>query len=135
MPRPECPPEENVLRAIHEAHWDESRSFKSSAIFKGREISVSRLLILSVPELFAIFHRKLDASVNGRIVAAGEINVGTLQAIGRTHTPSSELTVEVDPEEDNPAHAIIPQQIKQRGLALKIIDALTIHYEEQGNSE
>lgn len=131
MPRPECPPEENVLRAIHAAHWDESKNYKSSSIFKGKEISVSRLSVLTIPELFMIFHRQLDKSKNGRIVAAGEINVGRLMAIGREHSPVIELTVEEDLQQENPAHAVIPQEIKQRGLARKIIDALIIHYEEE----
>src|SRR5437762_8332821 len=128
MPRPECPPEENVLRAIHSAHWDESRNFKSSAIFKGQNISVSRLAILGLPELFAIFHRQLGSSPNGAIIAGGEINVGRLQEIGRgyQHNPT-ELTVEEDPIDTNPAHAVIPQNIS-RGLAHEIIRALTIHH-------
>jgi hypothetical protein len=127
MPRRNCPPEENVLRAIHSAHWDRNADRKSSSIFKGRDISVSRLSILGVEDLFAIFHRKLDESPNGRIVAAGEINVGSLQKIGRGYEPlPTEITVEEDPEDDNLAHALIPQRISQ-GLAKVIIANLTIH--------
>jgi hypothetical protein len=37
-----------------------------------------------------------------------------------------ELTVEEDPQEDNLAHAVIPQDIT-RGLANVIIKALKIH--------
>jgi len=122
-----CPPEENVLRAIHSAHWDRNEDRKSSAIFKGPNISVSRLSVLQLEELFAIFHRKLDESPNGRIVAAGEINVGSLQRIGRDYPPRPiEITVEEDPENDNPAHAVIPQKVSQ-GLAKVIIANLAIH--------
>lgn len=131
MPRRQCPPEENVLRAIHTAHWDttEGESRKSSAIFKGTNISVSRLSILAIEELFAIFHRKLDGSPNGVIVAAGEINVGNLERIGREYQPRpTDITVEEDPEEDNTAHAVIPQTIN-RGLARVIIASLTFHNE------
>jgi len=78
-------------------------------------------------ELFAIFHRKLDGSPNGVIVAAGEINIGRLERIGREYQPRpTDLTVEEDPEEDNPAHAVIPQTIN-RGLARVIIASLTVH--------
>lgn len=127
MPRRQCPQEENVLRAIHSAHWDQNEDRKSSAIFKGPNISVSRLSILAMEELFAIFHRKLDESKNGAIVAAGEINVGRLQTIGREYqVQPTDITVEEDPEEDNRAHAIIPQKIS-KGLARVIIGNLTIH--------
>jgi hypothetical protein len=129
MPRPVCPPEENVLRAIHSAHWDESRNHKSSAIFKGKELSVSRLSVLNVSQLFAIFHEELDKSPSGEIVVAGEINIGRLQEIGRNYTPSIEITIEEHPLPKNPAHAEVVQEIKQRGLARKIIEALIIHHE------
>jgi hypothetical protein len=80
-----------------------------------------------VNELFAIFHQKLDGSQNGRIVAGGEINIGNLQRIGREYVNGrTELTVEQDPEDDNIAHAVIPQKITQ-GLANVIIAALVIH--------
>lgn len=127
MPRSECSAQENILRAIHEAFWDLSSDCKSPSIFKGPDVSVSRLAILGVDELFAIFHRKLDGSTNGRIVAGGEINIGNLQRIGREFIPKrTELTVEIDPEDDNIAHAVIPQNIS-RGLAKVIIEALVIH--------
>jgi hypothetical protein len=127
MPRPECSAQENILRAIHEAFWDLTRNRKSPSIFKGTNISVSRLSILGVNELFAIFHQKLDGSQNGRIVAGGEINIGNLQRIGREYVNGrTQLTVEQDPEDDNIAHAVIPQKITQ-GLANVIIAALVIH--------
>lgn len=77
-----------------------------------------------------IFHRQLDSSPNGRIVAAGEVNVGTLQTLGREYQHPVELTVEIDPLDDNPAHAVIPQGIS-RGLARIIIRTLTIHWDRQ----
>ncbi len=128
MPRVECLPAEDIVRAIHFAQWDRTngRDRKSSAIFKGRNISVSRLSILGLHELFAIFHAKLDGSPNGIIVAVGEINIGELQRIGREYPEAIGLTVEQDPQEDNPAHALIPQDIT-RGLARVIIGALIIH--------
>ena len=114
MPRPECPPEENVLRAILTAHWDEQNNRWQSSLFKGRGTSVSRLSILGMTELFAIFHRELDSPPqNHFVVGGGEINIGRLQEIGRgyQHNPTA-LTVEEAPTEINPAHAEIPQNIR-----------------------
>lgn len=124
-PRSECPPQEDIVRAIHDAQWDRFNDRKSSTIFKGKNISVSRLSVLSLRELFKIFHAKLDGSPNGVIVAVGEINVGALQEIGRRYQHPVALTVEEDPQDDNKAHAVVPQDIS-RGLAKLIIDALTI---------
>ena len=111
MPRAACPPEENIVRAIHDAQWDRINDRKSSHIFKGENISVSRLSILNLRQLFDIFHATLDESPNGAIVAAGEINVGELQRLGRQHVHPIELTVEKDPMEDNEAHAVIPKTL------------------------
>lgn len=126
--RPECPPEESVLRAIHTAHWDEQRNRWSSSLFKGSNISVSRLAILEMEELFAIFHLELDSPPRNRsVVGGGEINVGRLQEIGRNfQSRPTALTVEMDPTPTNPAHAEIPQDIS-KGLAFEIIRALTLH--------
>src|SRR2546421_8503993 len=128
MPRLECPPEENILRAIHTAHWDERRNRWSSSLFKGSGISVSRLSILGLAELFAIFHRELDSPPKNRFVTGGgEINIRRLQEVGRNYqNKPTELTVEEVPTETNPAHAEIPQDIS-KGLALEIIRALIIH--------
>ena len=128
MPRPECPPEENVLRAIHSAHWDERKERYSSSLFKGSGTSVSRLSILSMVELFAIFHEELDSPTSNQVVkSGGEINVGRLQQVGRGYQPRpTDLTVEEAPTETNHAHAEIPQNIS-KGLAFEIIRALTIH--------
>lgn len=100
----------------------------SSSLFKGSGISVSRLAILGMIELFAIFHEELDSPPRNRfVVGGGEINIGRLQEIGRNYEPRpTELTVEEDPTERNPAHAEIPEDIS-KGLALVLIKALTLH--------
>jgi hypothetical protein len=130
MPHDTCPPEENVLRAIHSAHCDQARDRDrySSDLFRGSETSVSRLSVLSIDKLFAIFHRELDSPpANRLVVAAGEINVGRLQEIGREFRSNpTDLTVEEDPTETNPAHAVIPQKIS-KGLAREIIRSLIVH--------
>src|SRR5258705_12366203 len=130
MPHAVCRPEENILRAIHTAHWDQSKGRFSSELFKGRCTSVSRLSILSLNELFRIFHNELDSPPKNRSVfAAGEINIGRLQEIGLGFAANpTNLTVEEDPTEANPAHAVIPEKIS-KGLAMKIIRALIVHRE------
>jgi len=135
MIRSPIPPEENIVRAIHRTWWDIKDGRKSSSIFKGENISVSRLAILNLQELFPIFHRGLDTSPSGIIIGAGEINVGHLQKIGREYVEKPiEIIVEEDPTKENPeknivenpAHAEIPQKIS-RGLAKKIIKELVFH--------
>jgi hypothetical protein len=57
----------------------------------------------------------------------GEINIGLLQQIGRDYKERpTTLTVEPKPEDWNPAHAEIPETIS-RGLANKIVAAITLH--------
>lgn len=137
MPRPPVSPEENIVRAIHFAWWDIENDVKHSSIFKdkGGNISVSRLSILSLDKLFEIFHQQLDSSPNGKIIAAGEINVSRLMEIGLEHKENpTHLTVEEAPikenkakgEIENPAHAEIPQRIS-KGLANRIIRELIFH--------
>lgn len=135
MTRSPIPPEENIVRAIHQTWWDIKDGRKSSSIFKGENISVSRLAILNLQELFPIFHRGLDTSPSGIIIGAGEINVGHLQKIGREYVEKPiEIIVEEEPTKENPeknivenpAHAEIPQKIS-RGLAKRIIKELVFH--------
>lgn len=123
MPRPEVSSEENVVRAVHKAWWDEKENRKSSAIFKGQNISVSRLSILNLDKLFEILHKQLDSSPNGIIIGLGEINVGKLKEIGKKFVNPIKITVEAVPLPENPAHAEIPQKIS-RGLAKAIIKEL-----------
>ncbi len=123
MVRPEVPPEENIVRAIHSAWWDSEANRKHSSIFKGENISVSRLSILGLDELFRIFHKQLDSSPNGVIVGAGEIKVRRIKEIGKEHENPINLTVEEYPLDYNLAHAEIPQKIS-RGLANRIIKEL-----------
>lgn len=58
----------------------------------------------------------------------GQINVSRSQQLGRDYSPPADLTVEPDPVDLNPAHALIPQKIT-RGLATHLISALMLHRE------
>ena len=126
MKRPECPPTENIVRAICTAHWDTEKQRFSSSLFTGPNTSVGRLIILPLNGLFVIFHRELDKLPDSKVLAAGQINVGQLQEIGNSHNEPKSITVEIAPLHTNPAHAEIPQKLP-RSLALKIIKELKIH--------
>lgn len=126
----ECLPDENIVRAILSSHWDPKHERFSSDLFRGPGISVSRLVILCLEKLFAIFHNELDKpnlSPPNIVEWAGEINVGLLQKVGLEHKPNpTNITVIPKPTEPNPAHAEIPQKLS-KGLAKSIIKALKIH--------
>lgn len=97
MPRRECESTENIVRAA----------------------------IRSLPEILAIFERDFVRPPIS-LLAAGEINVGQMQEIGHRHETPAELTVELAPTADNPAHAEIPQRMS-RALSLRTSGALLIH--------
>ena len=128
MSRPECSSCENIARAIRNSSWDPAKNRWSSSLFKGTNVSVSRLAVLPIADLLKIFHDDLDRPPASKVIAAGEINIGTLQQIGKSQNHPTVLTVEEDPLPSNPAHAEIPQKIS-RGLARKIIDVLILHNE------
>ena len=117
--------DEDIVRAIFTDKWDGTRIAPS--LFKGQNISVSRLAVVPLADCWDMFRRYLEKPPERRLELIGEINVGRLQKIGRDYQQSIELTVEPKPEDWNPAHAEIPQKIS-RGLANRIIDALKRHH-------
>lgn len=126
MEKEECPPEEEVLRAIRRADWDKRKNRYSSSLFKGCDISISRLAILSYNEIVKIFRADFDDRPTGPLEATGQISVGELQKIGTNYKANpTNLTVVPKPLKDNCAHAEIPQNIS-KGLAKQIIGALKI---------
>jgi len=116
--------EEDIVRAICTDKWDGTRMAPS--LFTGQNTSVSRLAIIPLSEHWDMFRKHLEKPPERRLELIGEINVGHLQGIGRSHSTPLELTVEPRPEDWNPAHAEIPQKIT-RGLATKIVNALKRH--------
>jgi len=117
--------EEDIVRAICTDKWDGTRVARS--LFKGRNISVSRLAIIPLSEHWDMFRKRLEKPPERRLELIGEINVGHLQEIGRGYERPVELTVEPKPEDWNLAHAEIPQRISP-GLANKIVNALHLHH-------
>jgi hypothetical protein len=121
-----CSREEDVVRAISDAHWDSEQKRYNSYLFSGTSVSMARLVVFGLETLFEIFHRDLDRPFKSKVISVGEINVGKLQEIGNIHTKPISLSVKITPRIFNPAHAEIPEKIS-RGLALKIIERLNIH--------
>jgi len=123
----ECNDDENIVRGIFEAEWDQEQNRFSKSIFTGPNASVSRLKVLSLEEIIEVFARDLHRPPNRFLKAAGEINVGLLRSIGANYEPKkTEITVIQDPLPDNPAHAEIPQKLS-KGLSSKITERLTMH--------
>lgn len=118
-------PEEDIVRAICTDKWDGERI--SPSLFTGSNISVSRLAIIPLFDHWEMFRGHVQKPPERLLALIGEINVGTLQELGLTHEPQTELTVEPKPDDWNPAHAEIPQKIG-RGLANRILEKLTIHH-------
>jgi hypothetical protein len=117
--------DEDIVRAIFTDKWDGVRIAPS--LFKGQNISVSRLAVIPLGDHWDMFRRYLEKPPERRLELIGEINVGHLQQLGHDHWPRTNVTVEPKPENWNPAHAEIPQRIS-RGLAMKIVAVLKRHY-------
>lgn len=137
MNRPECPREENIVRAIRSSDWDAEHNRWSSNLFRGPNTSVSRLTILDLDKLFKIFCKDLHKPPVHRVIKCSEINVGVLQDLGKQFCVGKKsqpvtITVEEVPIKndpvltDNPAHAEIPQKLP-RTLAFEIIKSLKEH--------
>ena len=117
-------PNEDIVRAILTEKWDGQRA--SPSLFRGENISVSRLALVPLADHWDMFRMGLENPPERRLERIGEINVGHLQQIGRDYKDPIELTVEPKPEDWNRAHAEIPQKIT-KGLSRKIVNALTLH--------
>jgi len=117
--------DEDIVRGIFTDKWDGTRIAPS--LFKGENVSVSRLAVIPLADHWDMFRKHLEKPPERRLELIGEINVGHLQKLGRSHEPRVNLTVEPRPEDWNPAHAEIPQRIT-RGLANKIVNALKRHH-------
>jgi hypothetical protein len=117
-------PQENVVRAICTDKWDGERL--SPSLFAGKDVSVSRLAIVPLEDHWDLFRRNIERPPERHLELIGEINVGRLQTIGLEYRNRTELTVEPDPVEWNPAHAVIPQSVS-KGLGRQINENLTLH--------
>jgi hypothetical protein len=123
--------EENIVRAICTDKWDGEHI--SPSLFKGQNISVSRLALIPLGDHWDLFRNHVQKPPERLLALIGEINVGELHRVGKQHELPAEITVEPDPLDWNHAHAVIPQKIS-RGLATRIVRALKIHRESEQDS-
>jgi len=125
----ECNPDENIVRAILQADWDETKSEYQSDVFRGPDTSVSRLKISSLAEILAIFQADFDAYQEGPVLGTGEINVGELKEMGQNYLDGKgkplkqAVTVVEMPTDKNPSHAEVKERFS-RGFARQVIRAL-----------
>lgn len=125
-----CTPAEDIIRAIQSAHFDPKNRRVSPNLFEGTNNSVSRLKILPLEEILAIFRQTLHNPPRVSLMGAGEISVEALQKVGAAYKDAIRITVKICPTKRNPAHAEIPQKIS-RGLAKQIIRVLKF-YDQNG---
>lgn len=118
---------EDIVRAVTSEKWDAEAQRMSPSLFKGSGTSVSRLALIPLAEHWDMFRSHVEKPPERRLEFIAEINVGKLEQIGRSHPTPIELTVEAAPEDWNPAHAEIPQDIT-RGLANRILPELKRHF-------
>lgn len=117
-----CDDSELVLRAIHESDYDGTRVSPSiHRVYRGKNVSVSRLTIYSRTKIFSIFHRDFDKPKKSRVVAAAEISCGQIKSVSAAHIKQHKL--KTDPKRvrcnsipGNDAHAEIEGTIND-GLA------------------
>lgn len=117
--------DEDIARAICSEKGDEPRI--SPSLMIGPHTSVSRLSIAPLDQTWEVFRKNVEKPPSRKLELIGTINVGELREIGNNYTARpTEITVEANPREDYPSHAIIPGKLS-RGLATKIVRALKIH--------
>ncbi len=119
--------EENVVRAMWTDKYDGER-FSASA-FKGSDLSVSRLAVISLDDHWPLFRDRVQFPAGRTLLAFAEINVSKLAALGRTHAPQITLWVDAVPLDWNPAHAEVRGNVT-RGLANRILDAVEVHWSQ-----
>ncbi len=73
-----CTPDEVIVRAIHTQHYDAQTGILRYKLFEGRNISVSRLQILTIEELFPIFTADIDSPPERMIIQVGSLGVQEL---------------------------------------------------------
>lgn len=123
--RARCHPDEEVVRALLEAQFDQTKNrFTSQVFYCPGGLSVSRLCILPIETILGIFQRDLEGPGRSRVLALGFIHVREILSIGRQH--SQDLTVEADPLPQNLAHAVIPQRIESQRLRRELTCALRV---------
>jgi hypothetical protein len=97
-----CAPDEIIVRAIHTEHYDATTRILRPKVFEGRDVSVSRLQILTIEELFPIFTADIDAPPERIIIQVGSLKVQELMRLAQDNPnletkQSAKLDVIQDP--------------------------------------
>lgn len=122
-------PSEDFARAICSDKWDEETGELSPSLFKGENISVSRLALCPLDQTWNLFRRQVEKPPERTLRRIGTMNTGLLREIGNAYKENPvRLTVEPDPLPGFASHAVIPQKIS-RGLANAIVRKLVVHEE------
>lgn len=120
---------ESIARAVCSDKWDANTGRISPSLFKGQNVSVSRLKICPLDQSWDLFRRHVAKPPERRLERLGTIKVETLHDIGLNYTAGPvPLEVEADPLVDFPSHAIITGKIS-RGLATSILKAVSVYSE------
>lgn len=122
--KPICDEKENIVRAYRTSDYDEEEARFSSSLFKGEHISVARLSITNINDLYEIWRQLLDRPPEELVIGALEYNIGSLVKIAKEFKANpTDLIVREDPLNEPikyEAHACAPQKISP-GLSKEIL--------------
>ncbi len=102
-----CKNDEEVVRAVQLSHYDKNRGRISSALFRGNNISVSRLQVSTLEEIWSVFQVEVDKPhnklVGARVLVVRDIvqtgsSLGTPLAVYSKPTPTNEAHAEISAE-------------------------------------
>lgn len=105
---------EGIVRAICSDKFDGERV--SPSAFVGDNVSVSRLAILPIEDLWQLLAEEASSPPERILMRLGKTTVADVVTVGAESKPRCDLNVHADPTETNPAHAEIRPKLT-RGQA------------------
>lgn len=123
---------EGLVRAICSDKIDMQNGRISKSLFKGVEISLSRLVIFPLPKQWPVLAATVQKLPGRRLERLGEIAVAEIEDLGAKilkdadNRPAS-LTAIAQPLPHNEAHAVIREEIKSDALAKALVASLRVH--------
>lgn len=96
-----CAPEEIIVRAIHTGHYDEVTGILRYKLFAGRNVSVSRVSVLTIEELYLIFTNDIDNPPSQYVIQVGNIRVDELMNLAKNYAhPVTKQTIHLSVIQD-----------------------------------
>lgn len=120
---------EEIVRAICSDKFDGERA--SPSAFTGDNVSVSRVAILPIQDLWRILAEEAANPPERILMRLGKTTVGAVLAVGEESVPRCNLNVHADPTDTNPAHAEIRPKIT-RGQANRLLKMTELIEVSQG---